>query len=193
VNDPVSICNLALGWVGQPPITSLDTDEDESDAARLCAQNYAPSVAVALEEAAPSFATWWDDIAPAAAAPRSPEFGKQFPLPADVLRVLKCDDGSGSFDLEWRREGQFILADCATLKVRSIHLLEDPKRWSPAFALAVAYRVGSLIAIPLTENRQLQGDLTQLYLAQVRKAAALDGTQGRREPARPSPIARARW
>jgi hypothetical protein len=194
VTDPVSICNAALSFAGQKPITSLDADDTE--AARLCAANYPAAVKAVLEERGWTFATGWTVLAPADAAPAdaaSPEFSRRFLLPATVLRVLQCDDGSGSFELEWKREGEYILADCATLHVRAIQLIDDPKLWTGNFAIAVAYRLAALLAIPLTENRSLHADLVQLYQEQIRQAGALDGTQGRREPARASRISRARW
>lgn len=193
MDSPVAICNAALGWVGEQPISALDEEAAaESVAAQLCFQNYGAAVRAVLEERAWTFATGWEELAPAAAAPASPEFSKQFLLPPQVLRVLQCDDGSGTFDLEWKREGQYILADCATLRVRAIRLVEDPKLWTGNFALAVAYRLASVLAIPLAENRALQADLVQLYRAQVAQAGALDATQGRREPQRPGRSARAR-
>ena len=181
--DPVGICNLALGWVGAKRITALD---DPSVAAELCSANFDAVRDAVLEARAWTFATQRFTIA-ADGAP--PAFGYPYRhlLPAEVLRVLACDDGSDAWDLMWVREGQYILDELSgELFVRAIMRIEDVALWSPGFCQAVAYRLASVLVVPLSENRSLQADLVQLYVKALRDAAALDGSQGRSEVLRPS-------
>jgi hypothetical protein len=197
VADPVSICNMALGWLGEKPITSLDVDalaeEDRSTAAELCSQNYASAVKAVLEERAWTFATGWLKLAADATPPVAPDFSKRFLLPATVLKVLDADNGSGACDLRHRREGSYVVADVDELLVRCILLEEDPNVWSGSFALAVSYKLASLLAIAISENRALHADMVQLYRAQLADAGRVDAPQGRDDRRRtPGRAARAR-
>ncbi len=187
--DPVSICNLALGWLGAKLIASLD---DESTEARLCKANWDLVRDAVFEAKAWTFATKRFVLAPDAVAP---EWGwaKSFPLPASVVRVLRCDDASGDGRLSWAREGAAIVADeVEALYLVAIVRVEDPALWSPAFANAVATRLAAELAVPLSENRSLQADLWTLYRQKVGEAGTLDGMQGRAQRIRTDRLARSR-
>lgn len=187
--DPVAICNFALGLVAGKLIVTLD---DETTEARLCKVSFDQVRDAVLEAKAWTFATRRYVLAPSAEAPLF-GWGKQFPLPADVLRVLWCDDGSGDRRLDWAREGQAILADVEAVHLVAIARVEDAALWSPAFAQAMATRLAAELAVPLSENRSLQADLWTLYERKLKEAATLDGMQGRAERFPPSRIARSRW
>jgi hypothetical protein len=187
VADPVSISNYALGLVAGQLITSLD---DESTEARLCKASFDIVRDAVLEAKAWTFALKRYVLAPSA---ESPLFGwaKQFPLPADVLRVLRCDDGSR--DLAWAREGARILADGGDqIRLLAIARVEDAALWSPAFVQAFGTRLAAELAVPLSENRALQADLWALYERKLAAAATLDGLQGRAERIPMTRIARRR-
>jgi hypothetical protein len=187
--DPVSICNLALGWIAGNLIVSLD---DESTEARLCKANFDLVRDAVLEARAWTFATKRFVLAPSA---EEPAFGwtRQFPLPPEVVRVLRCDDAGGSGRLPWAREGTAILADDVdVLHVTAIVRVEDAALWSPAFGNAVAARLAAELAVPLSENRSLQADLWSLYERKLKQAGTLDGMQGRAEQFGPGRIARSR-
>jgi hypothetical protein len=187
--DPVSICNLALGWLGAQLINTLD---DESTEARLCKANFDLVRDAVLEAKAWTFATKRYVLAPDAGAP---EFGwsKRFPLPPEVVRVLRCDAPRGDGRLPWAREGAFILADDTdVLHLAAIVRVEDAAQWSPAFGNAVAARLAAELAVPLSENRSLQADLWSLYERKLKQAGTLDGMQGRAEQFGPGRLARSR-
>src|SRR3546814_6931193 len=81
----VSICNRALTLLGQKTITSL---EDNSQAARLCVESYGPTRDAVLRDHPWNCAIARADLAALSEAPAF-EFGRQFQLPPDCLRVLE--------------------------------------------------------------------------------------------------------
>jgi hypothetical protein len=193
--DPVGICNLALGWLGERAIASLD-DEAAASGSReeLCARLYPEALRSLLEAKAWTFAVERLELAPAQATGLA-EFPSKYLLPATVVRVLSSDDGSGANDLEYRREGGYLFAATspATLHVRAITLLEDASKYSPGFVRALAARLAADLALPLTESRPLAAAMEEKYERELREAGRLDGQQGTSERQRPSALAARRW
>src|SRR3546814_2945523 len=99
----VSICNRALTLLGQKTITSL---EDNSQAARLCVESYGPTRDAVLRDHPWNCAIARADLAALSEAPAF-EFGRQFQLPPDCLRVLELW-GSRA---RWKIEGRRLLSD----------------------------------------------------------------------------------
>ena len=88
MTERINIANLALTWLGEEIITSL---EDESDAAIIMSINYAPARDATLEAHDWSFAIF-RFIPPKNAV--EPIYGASaaFDVPANILRVISVDD-----------------------------------------------------------------------------------------------------
>lgn len=190
--DAVGICNLALGWLGERSITALDATLGTVE--ELCARVYPEALRAALEARAWTFATQRLQLGPVVATGLA-DFPSKYALPATVIRVVTCDDGSGTQEIEWRREGAFVLTETSptTLYVKAIVLLEDPALFSPGFGRVVAARVAADLAGPITENPQLALTMERRYQGELAQAAARDGMQGTSERVRSSELAAKRW
>lgn len=185
--DPVNVCNIALGQLGEKRLTQLDEQDPLSRTEELCTTHYPLAVAAALEAREWTFATGWQKLAKDAASGAHPVLDvTRFLLPTTVLRVVGVDDGSGECALEYQRRGQYLYANVEELYVRSIDLLEDPNLWSPTFAFAVAFKLAELLAVPVTENAGLEERMELRYQKYLRDAASLDGMQGTAERRRNS-------
>lgn len=191
--SPVEICNLALGWLGANLIHALNLEAPESTEEELCAANYPAALRVVLEAKGWTFATERVVIENGEESGVA-EYPRRFLVPATVVRVLGADDGSGTFELRWVREGKHVLtADVAgDLHVKAVLLVEDALRFPPAFTRALALRLAADLAIPLTENRARAGELEAQYLREVARAGSLDGSQGSVETKRSTWLHRAR-
>lgn len=185
--DPVNVCNIALGQLGEKRLTQFDELNPLSRTEELCTTNYSPAVAAALEAREWTFATEWQKLAKAATAGAHPVLDlTRFLLPSTVLRVVDVDDGSGECALEYQRRGQYLYANVEELYVRSVNLVEDPDLWSPTFAFVVALKLAELLAVPVTENAGLEERMELRYQKYLRDAASLDGMQGTAERRRSS-------
>lgn len=165
------ICNLALGWIGDATITSLD---DPSKAARLCKLNYPLTFAAVLES------RWWTFASERrllSRDPVGPAWGSEsrYSIPADAARVLKVLEVD-----TWAVEAGYILTPDTTadLKVYVLKSTVDLAEVSPTFVQALAARLAAVLAIPLAENRALQESMWALYGSLIKEAVFLDNSQG---------------
>ena len=185
----ISITNQALGWLGADPITSFDDDQTE---AKLAKVNYAPLRDAVLEDHAWTFAAARVKLTPSAI---SPAFGSdnRFLLPADNIRVIRVEDTENNFgSLEWTLEENHIIAVVEKVFVYYTKRIEDPAKFSIAFSQALAQRLASDMAIPLTESAKLSELHWGLYVSKIDAAAATDGMQGRAQRTRATRLLKAR-
>lgn len=180
----VSICNQALGYLGAQRITSLD---DDSTAANRCRDQFPFLRDAVLEARMWSFAlgravsevadkSAWGDL-----------YEHQLPLEwMQVFRVYR--DANGCHPAQWSREGEFVLADEPIVYMWGVRRVTDTNKFSQLFVQALAARLAAELAMPITNNRQLMGDMWNLYEAKLREAATRDGQQGTNETLRSSAL-----
>ena len=107
-----------------------------------------------------------------------------YPKPSDMIRVLSVLDAAGG-KLGWSKEGDNVLVDGGdSVFLRGICYVTDTG--SPEFDIALAHRLASVLAIPLTENKELAVTEYQLYERHIARAKTLDNSQGTPERIRSS-------
>ena len=189
----VTICNLALSWLGGDLIISLD---DPTVEAKLCKANYEPLRDAVLEEREWTFAVKRTELAQLQGTPLY-GFDRAFQIPPECIRILQVSRGGDSVEagasnsryntgqgreerIEWLREGQTVVANNAVrVFVRMIQRVEDTTKFSPAFDQALAARIAMDIALPLTNSDKMQASMAGMYGEKIRLAAGTDGMQGR--------------
>ena len=193
--DELTICNQALGWLGANRITSLTDDSNE---AKLCAENYPHIRDAVMEDRAWTFA----DASFILESPIEGGWGRTgehlYLLPPAVIRVYrvyKRVDLTQPVQLEgWRREGKYVAAKYAQrIYVRATVRNEDVSSWTPAFGQAVAARLAADLAIAITRSRQLQADMWNVYELKMEAAAATDAGQARSERTDSTELVAARY
>ncbi len=217
--DQVSICNQALGWLGANLITSLDDDNRE---AQLCKTNFVDLRDAVLEEREWTFAVRRFQIAPLVLEPKygytnqfliPPQVIRVLNFPntqfTDPGSSLLIGTGLGvravgpdqqpqlnTFRVEGIEEpsatGKIILANTDNLIFRAIVKVANIGLWSPMFIQAMAARLAADLAIPLTQNRNLQKDMWALYGRKLTIASTMDGIQGKMEIKRNEALQRVR-
>ena len=186
----VEICNLALSWLGGNLIISID---DPTTEAALCKANFDLQRDACLQEYDWAFATKRVELPQSANAIPWGDL-TQFAIPADCLRVLTADSTSKDERyLMWKIEGQYIIANVTELFIRYISRVENPEEFPTLFVHALAARMASDIAIPLTRSRELQGQMWQLFQNKINQAATADGMQGRSDRIRSNKLVRVRY
>jgi len=174
-----SICNQALTWLGVDPVNSIN---DPNTSAQWMRNNYPFIRDAVLEERMWTFAT----VRATNTTEDMDAWGTQYShaLPLNwisVFRVYKNISSIPVIDESWRLEGGFVLSNYATVYLWGLKQITDTGKFSPLFIQALAARIAADACIPLTENRQLQADMWNLYSVKLGEAAARDGQQGSNE------------
>lgn len=176
----VSICNIALGWIGGNRIVSLN---DGTIEAILCKDNYESLRDAVLEEANWTFASKRAALAPESVAP---EFGYeyQFILPGSCLRVISVSDDpdpNNESEIEWVKEENKILVDNSVIYVKYIARIEDVSKFSSMFNQTLSSRISADLAKPISGSTSLQDKMWAVYNAKIEAAKNIDGLQGRNQ------------
>jgi len=175
----VSICNQALGWLGSNLITSFDDNTVESN---LCEANYPLIRDTVLSESSWSFALKRESLP--ALVDTEIGYGNAFQLPTDCITLIRAytNDKMRSQDtLNHVVEGGKILTDNGACFIKYVFRQSDTQSFIPAFVQALAYRIASDLAIPLTKSSGLQKQYLGLYQLRLSDATAIDGQQDRNQ------------
>lgn len=174
---PVEVANVALGMIGEAPITSFGDDLDTARSVNL----RFPSVRDAVLRAHYwNFAKARTELAQLAS---NPPFGydRQFQLPADWLRMVAVNPdrhGPSVRAPDYKIEGLKLLLNGAE-KAEIIYIRRETviNNWDALATEAFAARLASELAISVTQNRTLAEQLFRQYemkLAEARSADAMD-------------------
>lgn len=195
MTERVDIANMALSWLGEDDISSL---EDANESARQMRINYIPARDATLEAHEWSFAI--KRFIPGQVVP-APEFGVTYAysIPSDILRVLSCDTTTtdsipiGSQEqIDWVMEGGLILTNEAVIYCRGIKRIDQEGKFSPLFVHALAAKLASLTALNLTGSAEIQANMFGLYNRFISEAKTRDGLQGRSRRLRNRSLAKVR-
>ncbi len=168
----IEICNTALLKIGAAPIASFTDATAEADVA---ARIY-PITRDALLAAYPWSFTLAQAVLTAESAVPTADYAHSFALPTGWLRVISAGIGRAGRGLDYRVQGQKLLADAESLTLtyqRSV-----PESEFPAFFLGVLItRLAAELCLPLTEGTSRAESLYQLAAAELRLARLLDSQQ----------------
>lgn len=170
----VDLCNLALSLVGQSAsISSVDPPEG-SVYAHLCAQMYPLALGEMLEQHPWGFSTTTQELAPLATRPAG--FISGFPLPSDCVRVWQVRSHEFGplipYEMRVGESGTMVCTGTETAIVLYTRAIDDPQLLPPAFKMALAHLLASMIAGPI-----IKGDTGAKAAAELRKVALSLSTQ----------------
>jgi len=176
-----SICNEALGFLGDKTILSLT---DDNERARACNANYENARDIALE------AFEWNCAqvrATLAQSTSTPEYGfdyqYQIPTNPECLKVnhmYESESGNGGYT--WRVEGDYVLTDSETCTIRYTQKLTDVSMMTVRLREAIAARLAYLIAIRITGKRSMRDDAMTWFNSVISRATAVDRQEGKDPP-----------
>jgi hypothetical protein len=171
----IEVINMGLHHCGAKGISSLNDTVNEAKVAKTWWQTAMDTVLLDRDW---TFARDRIVLAKDAAAPA---FGFAFRhiIPTTVIKVQACFDGSLKELDDWVREGGYVLTDNDAPVYAEVVIRPSSTLWSGPFCQALGAKFGEMLAVPLTENRQLRLDLGTLYERYVKEAGASDGQQGR--------------
>ncbi|QNQ09249.1 hypothetical protein [Sphingomonas alpina] len=111
-------------------------------------------------------------------ATATPAFGyeRQFQLPSGCVRWLPAARDDDDFE-EAEREGNFLLTNADTLRIRYIALIDDVTVWPPAFVRAMTLMLAAAMAEGVTQSEGIKDRLAQRAEDQIAKAKRIDGLE----------------
>jgi hypothetical protein len=167
----VEIANAALTKLGHAAISNLT---DDSDAARAVNAVFATVRDDLQAVHSWNFNTRWSSLAKLADAPVNPNFGSQYALATNTLRVWSI----GEDMWPWVVEGTSLLTDLDSPKVQNSYRVTDTSLFPPYFVNLMAYRLAAELCISLTARRGNLQDHWTLYEKALAEAKTSDGQEG---------------
>lgn len=177
----VSICNQALYLLGEEAITSLG---DGTKPALLCSALWPEVRDAVLADHPWNSALVRVELARDASTPEY-EYDYQYVLPTDpwCLRVVSTDldkytnrDGGRAYP--WKIEGRLLLTNATAIFVLYIARITDVTQYTHQLSRAMAAKLASELAFPITRNPGIVGGLEEQYLQKLSDAKAVDAQEG---------------
>ena len=160
----IDICNKALYRLGANKIESatgkvIDLDPDDSTEALLCKALYEIMRDIVTEDGVWSFALeriTLDKLDPPPSTDAAYAGRPFFDIPLDALIIYRCIlPGSTSIYTEaetqvnWRKEGKYILADAGKVAVQYIKQITDTTLFTNKYIDALSIRLAMELTTPL--------------------------------------------
>lgn len=173
----VQICNMALSRLGATTISSLT---DNTPEAKLC-----NTIFDTLAKRTMVQGSWATTIKRVALAQTSntPAFGYsyEYQLPVDPLCLKVLNINEDSPVTPYSIEGDKLLIDDSTVKIRYIGYLTDPEDYGPLLTEAIEINLAAYLAMPITGDKNLSISLREEYMAVLMNNLAIDGQQGSKQ------------
>lgn len=166
----VSICNQALGEIGDTTIIQALTDNSKS--AKYCNIYYADTRDALLRMFQWKFAITRATLAQLA---ETPDWGYsyQYQLPSDNLKILREEH----LDIRYRIEGNKLLTDETTAKIKYVRLT-TPGEFDPLFTMALVAFLAHRLAKPLADgSTQTRADLFKMFKDRIAEAKAANSME----------------
>ena len=171
----VSICNSALAKLGVDLISSLS---DTSKAAILCNEQYDKKRQQLLRSHPWNFAIKRASLAKLVSVP-SFEYSSEFQLPNDCLRVLRINDNNfGANYPRWVIEGNKLLANVDSVKIKYVCDLTDTGLFDENFSEALAFLIASDLSYALVQSASLSKAMLDMHTQILRDARSFDAQEG---------------
>ncbi|MBA1159386.1 hypothetical protein [Microvirga mediterraneensis] len=183
---PVDICNLALGIIGDSRIQAMD--EQRSKEAAECSRFYDQALDEALEAFDWPFArSYARGVSPSDVDVAS-GYAYAYGIPSDAIAIRGV-----ARSMRGQVSPEFTLSSVAGPDGSSLRLMHTDRdggvivytrretfvpSFTPLFVAAVAAKLASYIAMPLTKSKEKRDDAEKKYMQTLEQAAVSVGNQG---------------
>lgn len=178
----IAICNMALGWLGSPPIASLTENRPE---ARYADQYYDLALEQCLRDHRWNFAQRRERLA-SIDVPEGylPVFSFAYAMPTDSIMAHTVFDAAGiehKFEVALSADGgsKIILTHIENAFLAYTAKVTNTELFDPNFARALARRLAADLVVPVLKNNpQKVQEAETLYLNFVKMAQLADAREG---------------
>ena len=162
-----SVCNMALGYLNHPPLSSLD--EEGRPEAELLRRIFPDVRDRVLGEHPWSFATRREPLAELSQDSPYPDCSKAYGLPHSCLRVLDVGDGS-----RYIREGGRIYTSHPRPSIEYVKRVEEMDDWPPKVISALCCLLAAEMALPLSGDANLFNAMYNRFRMEIDSAKSED-------------------
>ena len=181
----IAICNMALGWLGAPPIAALTEKRPE---AIYASQYYDSALEQTLRDHRWNFAQRRVRLA-AIDVPDGYQgvYENAYALPVDCLHahtVLDAAENTFPFIVALAEDGgsKIVLTNVASAYLAYTALVTVPELYDPNFVRAMSRRLAADIAVPILKNNaQKVQEAETLYDRELARAKLADYREGKPE------------
>ena len=177
----VDICNQSLYLLGAQTITALD---DGTTIANLCNLLWPEVRDAVLSDHPWNCCIVRDALAQDSTDPEY-EYSYRYALPTDpyCLRVLSTNndkyiDHDGQAAYPWEIEARFLLTEATDVSIKYIARITDVTQYPPKLVTALAAKLASELAFPVTKNAAQQRQMEELYQRKLADAKIVDAQEG---------------
>ena len=167
--NSIDICNLALGMLGMPRITSFDENNNN---AKLCRDFFTIIRDRVLREHVWSFAIRTADLSKLAETSPFADYPLVYALPNDVVRIFGLADNS-----DYMLAGKKLYTSTSAPQLVYIAAVEDPEEFDSSFISCLQYLLAAEIGAANTRDANLINYYHQQYQAQLAQAKAIDSQE----------------
>ena len=171
------ICNMALSALGASTITSLEDGTREAD---LCLTLFDE-----LARRVMCQGPWTSTLkrATLARTTNTPlfEFANEFQLPVDPRCLVVLGTSDCNLTTLYKREGDKILTDVDTMKIKYIAEITDPGEYGTLLTECIELLLTSHLAKTLAGDKETAAMLKQEYGQVLRNNLAIDNQQGSKD------------
>jgi hypothetical protein len=166
----IEIANMALNFLGVDMISSL---ADNTKTAKLINNVFQTAKKSTLQDHNWKFAIKRAELAYISETPLF-EYKFVFQLPMDLLKIVETYPAN----VEYAIEGGTLLSNYENFAIKYVHDVQNEQLYTPMFAEALALKLASLLAYPLTNSTTLEQSKLQIYIDFLKRCKSNDSTQG---------------
>lgn len=167
----VSICSNALLMLGDTTINAMD---EGTPRARIASNLYDSTRDSLLRSHPWNCAVKRVILAPETTAPAF-DYSAQFLLPGDWLRTLSL--GPEGYEVDYKTEGQTLLANGTSLSLRYIFRNENEASWDAMLVKGMEFAMAASMAYGITKSASMveaANKLLEMHMKQARSVDAQD-------------------
>lgn len=178
----IEICNMALGFLGEPPIADLN---EKRPAAQFCKLYLRPALEALLREHPWNFAQARERLTPITVPDAwATSYTQAYVLPPQCVRLHHLVDGHGCaerrFNLVEHAGRTIVLTGLADAVAAFTRMEESPGQYDALFTQALARRLQCLLVKPLLKaSGSAVQEAETLYQRSLDDARVHDAREGR--------------
>lgn len=182
--SPVQVANVALAYLGEPPIASINPGSTTRE--KLASSLYDMTRQEMLCEIPWNFAK---ELGQCAKSTTGPTFGwaSKYQMPNDCLQLLfiggSYDDSNGSAEMfnetDYDINGRYILTDSTdnSINIGYIKDVTDVSIWPPLFLNVMALKLALKMAYPVTKSIKVVQSIEIQLSRELPSALSVDGRE----------------